>query len=159
MHAHLDSLALPDLVDRLADLEERRTPVGWSPDDAVERAGIERRILDMVSARPPLPGRTVPCRMEILLRSKQKAVQAMVREVRSGGLYVETDDTWIVGTHVDLEYRQNEWEAHGLRARGIITRLDDRGVLVSVTEQPSEAHERRLGRFVLELVHHHRSED
>ncbi len=154
MTAELETLALPELVDRLEDLDGRRTPIGWSPDDAVERAGIERRILALVAAATDAVQPALHCPLEIQLRSKEQTQSAGVREIRTGGIYIDVGGTWIVGTHVDMMIRQNESDEHGLRARGIITLVEPGAVLVSVAEQPTEAHERRLRRFVLELLRH-----
>jgi hypothetical protein len=152
MHTHLDGLALPELADRLEDLDGRRTPVGWSPDDAVERAAIERCILAAVSAPSPTGARPIVCRMEIKLRSKEQTVPAEVREIRTGGVVVQTKGQFVVGTHVDMHFHVSETDDHGQRARGIITSVEPSQVIVSVSEQPSEAHERRLRRFILELM-------
>ena len=53
-----------------------------------------------------------------------------------------------------LVIRQDASDEHGLRARGVIASVDKGLVIVSVAEQPSDAHERRLQRFLLELVRH-----
>ena len=154
MHGNLEEMALPELADRLEDLDGRRTPVGWTPDDAVERASIERCILALVSAAAPTGARALACRLEIKLRSKEQTVPAEVREVRAGGVFVKTKGEFVVGTHVDMHFQQHETEDRGQRARGVITSVDSGGLMISVTEQPSEAHERRLRRFVLELIRH-----
>jgi hypothetical protein len=153
-HAHLEKLALPELVDRLEDLDGRRTPVGWTPDDAVERATIERCILALVSAPAPNGDRALATRLEIKLRSKEQTVPAEVREVRVGGVLVRTQGTFVVGTHVDMHFHVSETDDHGQRARGVITSLETGAVLISVSDQPSEAHERRRLRFILELIRH-----
>ena len=152
-HAHLQQLSLPELADRLEDLDHRRTPVGWSPDDAVERASIMRCILEMVSSTGSDAG-GMPCELEIKLRNKEQILAASVREVRPGGLIVLVDGDWVKGTHVEMQVVGVVEDEHGLRARGIVAKVDRGEVLVSVAEQPSEAHERRLRRFLLELVRH-----
>jgi hypothetical protein len=53
-----------------------------------------------------------------------------------------------------MQIRQDASDEHGLRARGIVASAEKGTVVVSVAEQPSEAHERRLQRFLLELVRH-----
>ena len=135
MNAELESLALPELVDRLHDLDGRRTPVGWTPDDAVERAGIERRILALVAASPAGIGSVLPCSMEIQLRSKAQSQPALVREFGGGGIYIEVPGTWVPGTHVDMYVKQSASDEHGLRVRGVISRVDAGDVRVSVSEQ------------------------
>ena len=152
MHPHLALLSLSELVERLEDLDGRRTPVGWSPDDAVEKTAVEGRILALVAESPATSTDTMPCELDIQLRSKDQLVPACVREIRAGGLFVETSGRFIPGTHVELHAPSDD--EHGLRARGIIRGIEDEGVLISVTEQPSEAHERRMRRFVLALLRH-----
>jgi hypothetical protein len=153
MHPQLQLLSISELVERLEDLDGRRTPVGWTPDDAVERTAIEGRIMALITMPSGGAGEALPCSLEIQLRSKEQIVPARVTEMRPGGVYVETISRFVVGTHVDMHVRHQSDE-HGLRARGIIREVDDGGVVVSVAEQPSEAHERRLHRFVLELLRH-----
>ncbi|MCB9561871.1 MAG: PilZ domain-containing protein [Kofleriaceae bacterium] len=135
-------------------MDDRRTPVGWTPDDAVERATIQRVIVAMISAEPREGAAALPCGVPIQLRSKEQTREARIREVRPGGLLVETDHTWVVGTHVDMHLRGEGWDDHGIRARGVISRVDAGTVLVSVAAQPSDAHERRLTRFLDELLRH-----
>ncbi len=152
-HTHLEGMALPELADRLEDLDGRRTPVGWSPDDAVERAGIERCILALVSGPQPTAAPALRCKLEIKLRSKEQTVHAAVREIRVGGVVVHTQGKFVVGTHVDMHFHLTETD-HGQRARGIIVEVQPGAVVVSLSEQPSEAHERRRERFILELIRH-----
>ena len=77
-----------------------------------------------------------------------------MRGLAHGGILVDLVGSWVVGTHVEMQVRQSDADEHGLRARGIITHLDGKTARISVGEQPSEAHERRLRRFVLELIRH-----
>lgn len=158
MHPEFDRLPLPDLVEMLNDLEGRRTPVGWSPDDAVQKAAIERRIIEVVAA-PPGDGRatdgSLHTELTVKLRSKEQSVKAAVKYVGTGGVHVRTDADWVVGTHVELQVRGAGSDEHGLRVRGKIHRVDPgRGIGISFDEQPSDAHERRLRRFILELMRH-----
>lgn len=152
MNAEFETMTLPELADRLEDLDGRRTPVGWTPEDAVERASVERCILDMISRDGR--GEVLHCPMEVTMRSKERSARAIVRGMGAGGLLVETDDQWIPGTHVELRVDGVDYDEHGLRVRGIVTGHERGAVRVSVAQQPSEAHERRLRRFVLELIRH-----
>jgi hypothetical protein len=155
MNAEFESMTLPELVDRLEDLDGRRTPVGWTPDDAVERASIERVILAMISDDRAEQRSSVPCAMDVKVRSADRSVPGLVQRIGSGGIMVATEASdWVPGTHVELQIRPSDSEEHGLKVRGIIRGIDGRNVRVSVSEQPSEAHERRLRRFVLELIRH-----
>lgn len=160
-YSRLDSLNLGELVDRLEDLEGRRTPIGWSPDDAVERAAIERRIMTLVGHTPPKEERRramrLPCSMSVRVRSKEQSVRGKVRDIGAGGVFVETDADFIVGTVVELEVRGTGTDEHGLRVRGQVAWSadgSDRGVGVCFNQLPSTAHERRIRRFVIELLRH-----
>lgn len=160
-HAELDVMALPELVDMLDDLEERRTPIGWSPDDAVKRAAIERRIMQLVGREPPEDERRstvrLPCELPVKLRSKEQAVRAEVRDIGAGGVFIVTEARFVVGTVVELEVRGSGTDEHGLRVRGQIAWNadgDQHGVGVCFNQVPSSAHERRIRRFVIELLRH-----
>lgn len=152
MHAEFETMTLPELADRLEDLDGRRTPVGWTPEDAVERATVERCILAMISRDDG--GELLRCPMDVTMRSKERSARATVRGMGAGGLWVETDDRWVPGTHVELRVDGDHLDEHGLRVRGVVTGYERGAARVSVAEQPSEAHERRLRRFVLELIRH-----
>jgi hypothetical protein len=154
MQTELDSLSLPELADRLEAMDDRRTPVGWSPEDAVERASIERVIVDLISAAPVPGAPALTSDVAIHIRSKEQTIEARIREIRTGGIYVDTDAKWVRNTHVDMHIRGSGFDDHNVRARGVITKVDDGAVLVSVSEQPSESHERRLRRFLMELLRH-----
>ncbi len=154
MQIELNSLSLPELADRLEAMDDRRTPVGWSPDDAVVRASIERVIVDLITAVPVDGAPALTCDVAIAVRSKEQTVDARIREIRTGGIYVATDARWVRGTHVEMHVQGSGFDDHNVRARGVITRVDDGAILISVAEQPSEAHERRLRRFLMELLRH-----
>jgi len=161
MHPEIEKLELPDLVDRLDDLEGRRTPIGWTPDDAAKRVAIERRIMALVGGEPPSDERRevlrLPCDLSVKLRSKEQSVKATVRDIGVGGVFVEASGDWIVGTVVELEVRGGGTDEHGLRVRGEIAwqkPSGDEGVGISFTYRTNDAHERRLRRFVLELLRH-----
>ena len=159
MQPEIDGIPLPDLVELLHDLEGRRTPVGWTPDDAVQKATIERRIIEVVAASPNDDAESDDTRLStdltVKLRSKEQSVKGDVTHVGSGGVFVSAGGDWVVGTHVELQVRGSGSDEHGLRVRGRIHRIvAGEGVCVSFDEQPSDAHERRLRRFILELMRH-----
>ncbi len=160
MHPEIEKLELPELVDRLDDLEGRRTPIGWTPDDAAKRVAIERRIMTLVGGEPPNEERRealrLPCQLDVKLRSKEQSVKATVKDIGVGGVFVEAGGKWIVGTVVELEVRGSATDEHGLRVRGEIAwqRDANQGVGISFTHRTNDAHERRLRRFVLELLRH-----
>lgn len=158
MHPEIESLQLPELVERLDDLEGRRTPVGWTPDDAAKRVAIERRIMELVGGKPPAEERRetmrLPCELTVKLRSKEQSVKATVRDIGAGGVFVESPGEWISGTVVELEVRGTGTDEHGLRVRGEIAWQSDEGVGICFTHRPNDAHDRRLRRFILELLRH-----
>jgi len=159
--ADVGEMGLNELIDRLEDLEGRRTPIGWSPDDAVERVAIERRIMELVGDNPPDSERRramrLSCELSVKLRTKEHSARAKVTDIGVGGVFVATDVELPVGTVVELEVRGNDSDEHGLRVRGEVAWRNPGpagGVGVSFTERPTAAHERRLRRFVLELLRH-----
>jgi Tfp pilus assembly protein PilZ len=155
-HQTIDALSLPELVERLEDLEGRRTPVGWSPEDAVVRAAVERRILEVVRTERTDQGRTsdrISCALSVRIRTKRHAFDGTVCDLGLGGAFVATAAEFPVGTHVYLESDEDA----GVRVRGQVAWLDDAGLGISFSDQPSDAHERRLRRFVVELLRHHAS--
>src|SRR5688500_6260366 len=81
-HADVEEMELHELIDRLEDLEGKRTPVGWSPDDAVERVAIERRIMALVGDAPPdserRRGMRLSCDLKVKLRTKEHSMRARV---------------------------------------------------------------------------------
>lgn len=155
-HGTIERLSLPELVERLEDLEGRRTPVGWTPEDAVIRAAVERRILEMVrSERTPdaRDGDRIACVLSVRIRTKRHAFDGTVCDLGLGGAFVATAAELPIGTHVYLEAEEDT----ALRVRGQVAWIADAGLGISFTDQPSDAHERRLRRFVVELLRHHAS--
>jgi hypothetical protein len=153
-HSEIEKMTLPQLADRLEDLDGRRTPVGWVPEDAVERATVERCILSLVAAEEPEGRPPMACNMEVKLRSKEQIVTARVTGIGKGGIRVDAPSKWVVGTHVEMQVRASESDELGLRVRGVIREVTGSSLRISVGEQPSEGHERRLRRFVVELMRH-----
>jgi hypothetical protein len=152
-HATIEKMTLPQLADRLEDLDGRRTPVGWVPEDAVERATVERCIMALVATEDG-QGKPMPCNLEVRLRSKEQGVEARVIGIGAGGVRLEGPGTWIVGTHVEIQVKAAGSDEQDLRVRGILREIHGTRLRVSVAEQPSEGHERRLRRFVVELLRH-----
>ena len=96
----------------------------------------------------------LPCELAMQLRSKEQQRPANLREIRPGGVVLDVDGSWVPGTHVEMQVRQSDSDEHGLKVRGIIARADRGSLVISLAEQPSEAHERRLRRFVIEIIRH-----
>ncbi len=158
----LETLGLPELVEELEDLQQRRTPVGWTPDDAVLKSRIERRIMELVGSIPPGDERRrdvrLPCTLSVKIRSKKASARGETRDVGVGGVFVATVGAFPVGTPVEIEVRGAGTDEHGLRVRGQVAwiggELDAAGVGVCFAGLDNERHERRLRRFVIELLRH-----
>lgn len=155
----LNNLDLHQLLELLDDLDEKRTPVGWSPDDAVVKAGVERRIMELVMAAPNEQERRdalrVPCDLPINLITKRDRWPGTVLNLGTGGAFVKTSADLPEGADVNLEIRGTE--ERGLRARGQVAWRRQEpvaGLGISFAKQPSPPHERRLRRFVMELLRH-----
>jgi len=131
--------------------------VGWVPEDAVERAAVERCIIALVAAEDSAGGKPMPCNMEVGLRSKEQTVEARVIGIGTGGVRMEAPGKWIVGTHIEIQVKATESDELGLKVRGVIREIHGNRLRISVAEQPSEGHERRLRRFVVELLRHRSS--
>jgi Tfp pilus assembly protein PilZ len=162
MHPELDKLELPELVDRLDDMEGRRTPVGWKPEDAVMRSAIERRILQLVSSEPPADERRddlrLPCELAVKVRTKKTSIRAQTKDLGVGGVFVQTAQALGVGTPVEIEVRGHGTDEYGLKVRGHVSWIaqkdGDDGVGVSFSHDANERNERRLRRFIIELLRH-----
>lgn len=153
-----EELTLAELVDLFDELEGKRTPVGWTFDDAVLKSTVERRILEIVGAKSSEGERRddarIPCELPVVIRAKDREASGTLTNIGYGGAFVASGTDLPVGSHVYLEIEETRAFAT-VRARGRIAwRRDDDspGVGVSFADQPSAAHERRLRRFVLELL-------
>jgi len=97
----------------------------------------------------------VPCDLPINLITKRDSSPGAVLNLGTGGAFVQTSADLPEGTQVNLEIRSAE--EHGLRARGRVAwrrQEPTLGLGISFADQPSPAHERRLRRFVMELLRH-----
>lgn len=151
--AMYDGLSLPELADRLDELDDRRTPVGWSPEDAMHRSTLERRIVDRVARSRRDRGAALACSLDIQVRSKDRTARATLIEVAEGGVVVETDLGWVLDSVVDLVLAPS-LEDHGVRVRGRIAAIAHGRLQIELEDPPSEAHERRLHRFLREAIRH-----
>jgi hypothetical protein len=156
MDVDLDGLGLAALVDYLDDLAGRRTPVGWTPDDAVKKSKVERRIVEMVREALGDDERgeatQLPCDVAARLRWSDDDAAATITSIGEGGAFLSTDADLPLTTHVHVQLKSGGTDARGLHVRGQIMWLAPGGLGVAFTEQPSEAHERRLHRFVMEIL-------
>ena len=162
MEAELDGLELAALVDYLDDLAGRRTPVGWTPDDAVVKAKVERRIVELVRSAVADDERgeasQLPVDVVARLRWNDGDAAAKITSIGEGGVFLVTDAKLPVTTHVHVQLKSGGTDARGLHVRGQIMWPGPGGLGVAFTEQPSEAHERRLSRFVMEILRSRQSE-
>ncbi len=156
MDADLDGLELAALVDYLDDLAGRRTPVGWTPDDAVVKAKVERRIVEMVRAAVGDDERgeaaQLPCDVVARLRWNDGDAAAQITSIGEGGAFLATKAELPMTTHVHVQLESGGTDARGVHVRGQIMWPGPGGLGVAFTDQPSEAHERRLNRFVMEML-------
>src|SRR5688500_10012492 len=107
-HSDLDGLPLAELVSRLRDVDTTRTPLGWPTEQAVTKAALERRIIDLVIARDCAPpedeAHRVRCEIQVKLRAADRpSVRAASVTVHPGGVFVPTDADLPIGEPVELE--------------------------------------------------------
>jgi hypothetical protein len=150
MLALYDTLPLPDLADRLEELDERRTPAGWTPREATHRLTLERRVIGLVAGRDP-GGEPLQCRLELKLRSSVRIGPATLVAIDRGGLVLESDARWPIGSAIEIELLDGE---HALRIRGSVATNTTGRFRVRLLRARSEAEERRIRRFVLEALRH-----
>jgi len=151
LFALYESMSLPELIDRLEDIEGNRTPVGWTSREATHRVSVERRILDLVTRPHGAVGQTVRCHLAITLRSWNRKATGLVRELGAGGVFVETEPGWMIGNEVEMQV-QAASDEYGLRVRAVIRSVERGRLRVSFTDRRTEGEERRIRRFVLEAV-------
>ncbi len=156
------------LVDELGDLEQERTGSGGlSGGSAARRARVERRIMELLGAAIPAEERRAGVRVVTNVPVKVKIGLATspgkVADVGAGGAFVETSLPGLIGDIVDVEVeraRGSMIPSHGFHLRGHVAWLapaDKRrpsglGVAFTATTEPDE---RRLRRFVLDLLREH----
>ena len=154
------------LVDELGDLEQERTgSAGLSGNSAARRTRVERRLMELLGADVPAAERRVGIRVvtSMVVRVKLGDAQAggRVADVGAGGAYVETELRGNVGDVVDVEIERIKGTlAHGFHLRGQIAWLGApegkrRGGVGICFGAPTEADERRLRRFVLDVLREH----
>lgn len=154
--ALLDSMDLQQLAERWEDVQQTRTPVGWSPRNAVVRSRIERRLTDMVTGAHGTG--SVPVDLAATLRvEEKKPVEGRVTRFGEIGLFFATTKAIDAGAPVDLEVKR---EDQRLRVRGEVvegnsSKLPEPGVRIRLVAA-NEADERRVHRLLGELLRHRR---
>jgi len=159
MHADIGELTFKELVEELADIQTTRTPAGWPTENAVNKASVERRIMEFVCAPRRVREDDVECKLPIRVEGEGGAeVAGTVRSVGIGGVHVFVGKQFEIGQPVELEIRtQNEY---GLKARGNVALLtkDAEGkphsISISFAQVAGDAAERRVRRLVFELLRH-----
>jgi Tfp pilus assembly protein PilZ len=160
-HTDLDGLGLNELIARLRDVNTTRTPLGWPTEQAVTKAAIERRIVQLVTRREPAPvddaSQQLSCELPFKVRSANRpSVKADRVTLQPGGMFVETDAPIEVGEPVEIEiatdgvFRLRSRGNVGYRAHGKPGK--PAGIGIGFTTVVGESAERRLERLVLELI-------
>lgn len=156
MHEATENNSFSQLAEQFLDLEGRRTPVGWSTEDAIRRSSVERVLLRMVLAAEPHPDDAVPCRLDVTVRTRTGRFQAQVSRVGAGGLYLTAERPFEPGDLIKLTVAPQEPFDHGFHVTGVvaITRdEDDHGAWVSFSPLgASTSEQRRFRRLLRELL-------
>jgi hypothetical protein len=155
LHAVLDELDLGQLADRWIDVESTRTPVGWSPENAVVRATIERRFTEMVCTAGG--GESINVALDARLKvDDHKPVEGRITRFGGIGVFFATSKQIEAGATVDLEVRRGDDQR--LRVRGAViegnsSKLAEPGVRLKLAAA-NPAEERRVHRLLHELLRH-----
>jgi hypothetical protein len=146
------------LLERLETVERRRTQEGeLPPGDAAAARELEREVARRLpDPRPDGERRRrvrVPCVLEARLRFGGSAVGGVCRQIGFGGAFVETKVILEPGEQVALEVTRRPGPLeYGLKLPARVVWRGAQGV--GIAFQPAEpSQERRLRRFVLDLLH------
>lgn len=148
-----DEMSLPQLADRLEELDTHRTPVGWSPDDAVHRSTLVRRIVSRVARGRGGEPSALPCRLDVEIRSMPRMARAVLVEIADGGIAVEVDGAWAMGALVDVILPPS-LDEHALRIQALVGTVEGQRLRLTIVAPTNESQERRLHRFVREALRH-----
>jgi len=154
------------LVEELADLEQERTGSGGlSGMRAARRAQVERRLMELLGTDIPEADRRVAARVGTNLTVRVKlgdsASPGRVADVGVGGAYIETQLGAELGAPVEVEIERLKGSlAHGFHLRGQVAWQASpvgrkRGGIGIAFAARTEADERRLRRFVLDVLREH----
>lgn len=152
MDAHFTGMTLPELIDRLGDYDDRRTPAGWTLEEAIARSSLERCVLERLTS--PLTASDapeLPCSTPVRMRSGAIAATGRIRGLLPGGLLLSSSWPWPRGNTVELQLEANGAEL-GPRIRVTVLREHDDMFVVALPSPVDEATERRVRRFILELL-------
>ncbi len=154
------------LVDELGDLEQERTGSnGLSGASAGRRARVERRLMELLGSQVPASERRAGVRvvtsMVVRVKIADKSASGRVADVGAGGAYVETELRGNLGDAIDVEVERIKGTlSHGFHLRGQVAWTASpegkrRGGLGVAFGAATEADERRLRRFVLDVLREH----
>lgn len=155
------------LVDELEDLELRRTGSGGfaNAEEGARRQQVERRLIELITTILPTDQRRnhvrVPCELGVAVRIGQNQSPGIIVDVGAGGVFVATRLLAAVGDDIDVEIARRAGSMeHSLHVRGKVawvagaaaTREGERAGLGIAFSAPDEPAERRVRRFVIELL-------
>lgn len=154
-------MGLWESIEELERLDDQRTPVGWTPAVAVERTHAINRLLGIVLGSEMVTRRgSVPCEVELELRTPERRMRSEGCALAAGGLLVDVSAPVLPGTPLHLYLRGEHGQRIGVRARAVSMSSGDvpTWVGISLSVDKSDEDERRRQRFVLALLEH-RSRD
>jgi Tfp pilus assembly protein PilZ len=154
------------LVDELGDLEQERTGSnGLSGASAARRTRVERRLMQLLGSEVPVAERRAGVRvvtnMVVRVKVADRSANGRVADVGAGGVYVETELRGSVGDTVDVEIErikgtlQNGFHLRGQVAWTAPAEGKRRAGLGVCFGAGSEADERRLRRFMFDVLRDH----
>jgi hypothetical protein len=155
LRATLASLDALQLADRWIDVESTRTPVGWSPQNAIIRSTIERRFTEMLCSAAGSEAIKVDVEARLKVEDK-KPVEGKITRFGGIGLFFATTKQIDAGTTVDLEVKRGDDQR--MRVRGEVIEgnsnaLPEPGIRIRL-QSGNEADERRVHRLLAELLRH-----
>ena len=152
-----------DLVEELADLEERRVGTGGvtDPQLAGRRLQVERRLIELLQTEAGQDERRSSVRLEcdlaVRLKIESTDGAGRIADIGSGGVGIATTARAERGQSVEIEIERRPGTLeHSLRVRGTVAWVTppregvaNVGVVLAQVNEPAE---RRLRRFVIELL-------
>ena len=158
-----DRSELRVLVEELEDIEQRASGSGGfgSTKDAARRQQIELRLIRLVAADAPVDERRafvrLPRNLPVQVRAGSGASPGVAADIGMGGIFIATLLRSRLGAPVEVAIARRPCAMeHSLRLRGTVAltaeRREGRAGLCVVFAAGDEPTERRVRRFVLELL-------
>lgn len=159
-HSLVDVLDLPELVAQLERFEQKQSEEGTlARRDAVVRAAVERRILELVCApsrdSESSDGARVPCDLDLAVVTTAGTSSATAVALGSGGVFLLVEKQLPVGERVELHAPANTTE-HPLRVWGRVgwhEQGERVGVGVEFSALENDSDRRRLWRLIVRILH------